>query len=293
MDKRDIEAWANRVIDAVERHETSEHSFVELKAKWPDDHRKAAERIGGQANAAGGEPFLWLIGVDEKGHAVTGAQPTELSNWWAQVTKYFDDGFAPKLALQFDVPRGDKTVMALYFLSDRAPYVIIRDRGARGVPWREATGFRWARRRDLLDILWPANPVPQVEQVSGRIKQTNKEPPKVSVRVRLYLFLRGVRGTITLPEHKCSGSVTFGGLEGPLRELQLLYYAESAAGGEVKLNGSGVVDVTAEARLEDPPDPRSNAQVRLNLGILGRSEGLSLVLPFKRPKDHSFWSLAK
>ena len=46
MDMREIEAWADRVMEAVKRGEPFEHTYVELKAQWPSDHSKAAERIG-------------------------------------------------------------------------------------------------------------------------------------------------------------------------------------------------------------------------------------------------------
>ena len=63
MRRHEIEDWALRIIEQVESGQPNEDYRVELKAQWPDT-REAARRIAGHANAAHGEPILWLIGVD-------------------------------------------------------------------------------------------------------------------------------------------------------------------------------------------------------------------------------------
>jgi len=60
MNKNEIENWALRVIDQVQDHQPNEDFRVELKTEWIDPV-KAARLIAGQANAAHGEPVLWLI----------------------------------------------------------------------------------------------------------------------------------------------------------------------------------------------------------------------------------------
>ena len=85
----EIEAWALRAIDRVEKHQPNEDSRVELKAVWPDGPEKAARQIAGHANALHGEPILWVIGVDEK-QGVSGASQNDLANWWPQVKVQFD-----------------------------------------------------------------------------------------------------------------------------------------------------------------------------------------------------------
>ena len=69
MRNHEIEAWALGIIDRVIQKQPIEDDRVELKAEWPDA-LKAARRIAGHANAARGEPILWLIGVDEKAGAI-------------------------------------------------------------------------------------------------------------------------------------------------------------------------------------------------------------------------------
>jgi len=58
MKKQQIEAWALRVVDQVNRQQAHEDSLVELKTEWPADIHKAARQIAGHANSAHGEPVL-------------------------------------------------------------------------------------------------------------------------------------------------------------------------------------------------------------------------------------------
>ena len=62
----EIEYWALRILERVEKHQPIEDTWVELKAEWPVETAKTARQLAGHANAARGEPVLWLIGVDEK-----------------------------------------------------------------------------------------------------------------------------------------------------------------------------------------------------------------------------------
>ncbi len=84
----EIESWALRVLEKVEKHSPIEDSLVELKTTWIDA-AKAARRIAGHANAARGESILWLIGVDEE-NGIVGANHQELSNWLSTVQSHFD-----------------------------------------------------------------------------------------------------------------------------------------------------------------------------------------------------------
>src|SRR2546423_5353429 len=115
-----IEAWVLRVVEVLEKGAPIEDSQVELKAQWPDP-KKAARQIAGHANAAHGEPILWLIGVDEKTGAV-GADREELSKWWPQVESQFD-GLAPRVT-DLNVPFNGVTIVALLMETDRAPFVV-------------------------------------------------------------------------------------------------------------------------------------------------------------------------
>jgi hypothetical protein len=85
MKATEIDAWALRVIDQVVSGKPNEDSRVELKADWPIDYSKAARRIAGHANAARGDPILWLIGVDQA-TGVKKCTPMDPATWFAGVT---------------------------------------------------------------------------------------------------------------------------------------------------------------------------------------------------------------
>jgi hypothetical protein len=161
MRPHQIEAWALRVIEAFQKGAPTEDSRVELKAQWPEP-KKAARQIAGHANAAHGEPVLWLIGVDEKGK-VTGAEREELSKWWPQIESQFD-GLAPRI-VEINVPIDGMTIVALKIETDRAPFVIINPAANmdREVPWREGTRVRSARRADLIRLLEPLEKLPEID----------------------------------------------------------------------------------------------------------------------------------
>ena len=171
MRRIQIEAWALEIIDRVNSKNPIEDFRVELKSEWPDP-QKAARRIAGHANAARGDPILWLIGVDED-KGVKGAAHEELANWFISVQAEFD--MVVPTMIDLNIPIDGKTIVALYFETDRAPYVIknplfgIEKGGpiSHETPWREGTSIRSARRSDLLKLLIPTMYVPEIEVLDG------------------------------------------------------------------------------------------------------------------------------
>jgi hypothetical protein len=106
------------------------------------------------ANAAKGEPVLWLIGVDEKGATIPGAEHRELNNWYPQLVKEFDEGVAPALLVDLNVNSDGKTVVALLFETTSAPFVIkVPNTDRLEIPWREGTRTRSAKRAELIRLL--------------------------------------------------------------------------------------------------------------------------------------------
>jgi len=151
MQPSQIENWALQIIERVEAKQPIEDSRVELKSKWIDS-QKGARRLAGHANAARGEPILWLIGVDED-EGVTGVEKEELSVWMNKVQTVFE-GTSPSLQ-DIAISHNGKTVLALLFETDRAPFVIkvsefgkMKGLPSHEVPWREGTEIRTARRSD-------------------------------------------------------------------------------------------------------------------------------------------------
>lgn len=154
-----IEAWVLSLVDQITAGKRVEDSRVELKAQWPEP-QTAARRIAGHANASGGDPILWVIGLDET-RGVVSVDPVEFADWWAQAKKEFD-GIEP-LVTDLTVPASGGTLIALLFDTSRRPYVVKNPAyGKPGsgpvtleVPWRTATAVHSARREDLIRLLAP------------------------------------------------------------------------------------------------------------------------------------------
>lgn len=151
MRKSELEAWVLNIIDRVESGQPNEDARVQLKREWLEP-KKVARRIASHANAAGGEPVLWIIGVDQTA-GVVGADSLELATWLPQVRAKFSE-LAPDLLLDLNVSARSKTVVALLFETDRAPFVMKNPAyGSSGggsveleVPRRDGTRVRSARR---------------------------------------------------------------------------------------------------------------------------------------------------
>ena len=170
MRRHEIESWALDIIDRARLKQPIEDSRVELKADWPTDRKKAARRIAAHANAARGEPILWIIGIDEGKGQVCGASASEFADWYSSVRSEFDE-LAPE-PISLNIPVNAVTVTALLFETDAAPFVVKNSEGGavqREVPWREATGVRTATRAQLLRLLSPLQQLPLIEIVACRV----------------------------------------------------------------------------------------------------------------------------
>ncbi|MDD5068960.1 MAG: hypothetical protein PHN89_05205 [Candidatus Pacebacteria bacterium] len=184
MNRQRLEAWALEIIDTVKSKRKVEDSNVELKTNWPDDPYKAARRLAGHANAARGENILWIIGLgEEKG--ISKYDKVEIANWWTQVKNCFD-GLAPSL-IDYVLSTSDGPVQLLYFETSSSPFLVKNPNFGkenagpieREIPWREGTKVRSATREDLIRILVPLIPLPDVELLEGNIyvsKQNALDP---------------------------------------------------------------------------------------------------------------------
>jgi hypothetical protein len=121
MRPNELEAKVLGLAERVEARHPIEDSLVELKAEWIEP-AKAARRLAGHCNASRSAPVLWVVGLDEKRGAV-GTPESEFADWWAQVKSQFD-GISPELALHLTVRHRDKTLVAMYYETDRAPFVV-------------------------------------------------------------------------------------------------------------------------------------------------------------------------
>jgi len=221
MRKQDLESRVLDVIDRVKRREPIEDATFELKSGWPDAC-KTARRLGGQANAARGEPIVWIVGIDEKAGKVVGAIHRDLASWLPQVVSCFESGFAPRLVLDLNIPIDGSTIVALCFETDRAPYLVKNPDGGHiqyEVPWREGTSVRTARRSDLVRMLVPISKLPEIEVREATVNLFSRLTGATAnsgfsvtypengmawgIRAMLYVQPRpGER--VSIPSHRCS-----------------------------------------------------------------------------------------
>jgi hypothetical protein len=187
-----IEAWALKVIDRVTGTARFEDSRVELKGARLPEPPRAARQLAALANAARGEDVLWIVGVDQA-EGVVGAESADLAHWWQQVQRQFE-GAEPHLTDVAMTP-GGKSVLALHFTNERAPYVVhstMQGDDRLEVPWRDGTRTRSARRDELLRILVPQVSVPEFEIItaSAMVKEYSggENPPRWDWTMKLELY---------------------------------------------------------------------------------------------------------
>jgi hypothetical protein len=283
MTHSEIERWALRVVEQVKRGQPNEDARVELKAEWPADVYKAARQIAAHANPAGGEPILWVIGVDQKG-VVVGADHKELATWYKQVESQFDE-LAPGLT-DVNIPLEGKTIVALLFDTGRRPFVIRSLNSGpvtHEVPWRRATSTRSAKRAELVRLLDSVPCLPKWEAINGTLNVERTDRPRVlgnkhrwTLNVKLYVEPDG-NARISVPFHRCAGVLTLAELGSTPRlwNIQLAPYDQ----GSVNLRGSNtdlVIDgpgmVTLEAEAESAYDgemPHIPAHLSVELPAAG------------------------
>jgi hypothetical protein len=144
-----------RVVDSVRhvlRGGRLEDDTFEAKARLPDFEATALQ-LGGHANAARGEPIIWILGLDEKRHRTVTVQDLDFADFTQRLEARFDGGQAPGLLYGRRIDAGttsSEMVIAMAFDTSWAPYVVKRAEGgdwAFVVPWRYGTRTRAAARQ--------------------------------------------------------------------------------------------------------------------------------------------------
>jgi hypothetical protein len=278
MNTREIESWALRVIDRVEAHQPNEDSKVELKSDWPTDYSKAARRIAGHANAARGEPILWLIGVDET-VGVQGANYGEFADWYNRIKSQFEGSFAPPV-IDLNIPYKGKTIVALLFETERSPFVVKNPaHGSPGggpvsleVPWREATAIRSATRADLIRLLAPLQDVPGCESLGGRLlANTTEVPGNLYWFLELWLYLYPKSNErIVIPEHRCEVTFEVPGCAPKTHFLEVDFYVYprsnmTEVNSGVQVEGAGPLAIHARRTTSLYPQSTADAQITATL----------------------------
>ena len=280
MKASEIEVWARRSLEGVQSRQRVEDFRVELKARWPEPPR-AARRLAAHANAAGGERILWVIGVDEGGE-VLGADETDLASWWPQVASWFEE-VSPTLLRDLAIPVEDKTLVALVFESDWAPYVVRNpaygSQPGEGVslevPWRDGTRTRSARHSELLRVLASAHTLPDYELHGGALSvsrykddKSGEEEAFWKSEIRLYVL---PEETVVIPFYRCTGR-----FEVPESEIAHEFgrvslwsprdSAISTMSDEVVVGGPGFLYVNGSLYTPPPErDPLGQAEVHFRL----------------------------
>lgn len=232
----EIEHWALTVIEQVELGQPNEDTRVELKSDWIDPS-KAARQVAGHANASRGDPILWLVGVNQE-NGVTGVAHIELASWLPQVVSHFD-GLAPE-AVDLNIPHDGMTVVALFFLTDRAPYVVKNPEFGvtRGhvisleTPWREGTTTRSAKRSELVRILVPRLSLPDVEVLSAELTLAHHDKYRWDLEINFYIS-PVIGEMLVIPNHRCKADILVSplGLSFDLSEIRISPPYKGVVGG--------------------------------------------------------------
>lgn len=289
----DLEAKVLSIIERVEKAQPIEDSLVECKAEWIDPV-KAARRLAGHANAARGEPVLWLMGVNEKANTVEGVKAQDFADWWSQVVACFD-GMPPGV-YDLNVPHGEKTVVALWLETDRGPFVVKNPNGGaitREVPWREGTAVRTARREDLIMLLAPVSHLPSAEVLAFEI-HSGTNPHAVTY---MYLTPSRIGEMLVFPYHRMEVMLVVDGqprvhLSNVTASPPTNWVAHGADFFPEEKNLSATLQGTASELLVQGPGkaivrgwpgltplPSSDMRVKITMGLAGSS--FPLVVEFK------------
>jgi hypothetical protein len=298
-----IEEWALRVLSSLERSPV-EDSRVELKSGWIDPP-KAARRIAAHANAAFGEPILWLIGVGEDAKP-TGLGAEELANWWPSVLSYLAPPHPSVSTLT--VYWREHVVVALAIDTSRAPYLWKNPaHGQPGggpvefeVPWREMTAVRTARHEDLIRLLVPQISLPLVEVIAAGLFLTGEAgsrenlPPAPGMKIRWSLhatlyFVPRLGSPVVLAGHKHSievfehsvGCIPFK----PLRPGRDSYLVEL---GDIVINLPTKVEIHTYHETTQFSELDKEVQVTFGFSPAGDNRRLNVPCRLQRHGDWSF-----
>ncbi len=315
MNKNEIENWVLRIIEQVQAHQPNEDFRVELKTEWIDPV-KAARLIAGQANAAHSEPVLWVIGVNQD-LGVVGAQHMELASWYEKVKVQFD-GLAPEMT-DLNIPIGDRTVVALLFETDRAPFVIknpLYGKRKGGVefeiPWRENTSTRTARRAQLIKLLSPLQKIPQLEILNGDLlcnplKDGGPLELEWKMHLEIYVSTNQPDTHIFIPYHRCKASILLCDLYRTYEfETLVLSTAKdsltiSSTRTEIRIEGPGIVHLHGYTKTSDQGLNSLSGEVEIGgtLPIIGADLPITLnvemkmKMPASQEDPRVIWTLKK
>lgn len=84
----DLETRVLAAVDQIRAGRSVENDFIECKRDWPQENK--VRQLAASLNRAGGDPVIYIIGIDEDTGEVFDVTGTEVSDWWNQITPKFD-----------------------------------------------------------------------------------------------------------------------------------------------------------------------------------------------------------
>ncbi len=206
MTKSEIELAVIEAADLARNKQKKEDWFVEKKSAWFDinndtESLKWARRIAGHANAAQGQPILWIVGIDDGEGVVGKADSVDPAVWSAKLIRHFD-GEHPSFRDQVVKLDTGEIIVAIAIDTDRPPYVIsYTDNGTKRfeVPWREGTAPRHARRSELLKMLVPATRLPTIETLNASITfRYDRHRPEYNPILNVIMYVVPAKDTVAV-----------------------------------------------------------------------------------------------
>ncbi|MFC9354094.1 hypothetical protein [Arthrobacter sp. NPDC057013] len=278
----DLEARVLTAVEQIRSGKSVEHDFVECKRDWPKEEK--VRQLAGSLNRAGGDPVIYIIGIDESSGEIFDVSATEVADWWSQIMPKFDQT-PPEMIRHLPIHVGDdgSQVIAVAFASDRAPYVVKTGQQSPNleVPMREGTRTRTARRDELLRLLIPTVRVPHavvleagltvedhlalpggVNPVTGSVIRERARELFSFGSLRIYVEHDG-KDLVTFPAYSMRGRVIAEGESFPLKVRQSRK-ATSLQGSRdltavapnydgVSISGPGAVSLDVQVQI-DPDD---------------------------------------
>lgn len=289
VNRIEVEATVHRVVDDLQAGRPVEDDRIELKRDWPEDFQRTARRVAGHANSAHQEPIIWIIGVDETARSVVGVSGSiDPASWSESLRAAFAEGWAPTVAWH-NIPRDERTIVALVFNTEGAPYLVRLKDDVFEVPWRSATRIRSAKRQEIFSILSVPTLFPDFEILHAElIAHANRRVPPdeiVAFTFRLtamvYVTPRSDRH-VFFPLHRTRCAIKYDGEEDEIDIGHAYAHAEEgdpyviADDKQVTFRGPGFVTLTSSAQIPVTSYPETAPMIRLLLSPAGATRSVEL-----------------
>lgn len=276
-----LQAQILEAIEQVLRGGRPEDSRLELKSGEVSNIPRTARQLAAHANAARGEPLVWIVGLNERDRLVDGAQIGDFAEWISKIESWFN-GSPPHVVLHRYVAHEGKDVLGIVFDTKAAPFVvknpsfgIDKENVEFEVPWRYGTRAQSAKKSELLRLLVPLTELPECELVDCRMltRSSTLKPRSLTLTLEanVYIIARG-GSKLIVPLHRCACRFRVAG------DAEWIYLAEprattigqsttvTAGTAEAVINGAGMVQFTAQSGFSGEKFRDQNLEVAVEIG---------------------------